>query len=109
VATLSHEVIVADIVHPVVLLAYGRSLNLLPTMVGYLQSGLRVLCQSFCYIVVEEEKEGNVIVGADGEPKMKTPNPRVELPYMYLMAWYIMHCPSLIRVVQSSEDSMTFV
>ena len=43
--------------------------------------------------MVEEDKEGNMIVGPDGEPKMKTPNPRVELPYTYFMAWYVMHLP----------------
>jgi len=43
-----------------------------------------------------------VVVGPDGESMMKTPNPCVELPYTYLMAWYIMHCPSLMSAVQSS-------
>jgi len=52
---------------------------------------------------------GNVVVGLDGEPRMKTPNPRVELPYTYFMAWSIMHCPSLISAAQSSEDFMPFV
>jgi len=50
-----------------------------------------------------------VVVGLDGEPRMKTSNPRVELPYTYLMAWYVMHCSSLILAVQSSEDSIPFV
>jgi len=34
VPTLSHEVIVADVVYPAVLLAYGRSIALLPAMVA---------------------------------------------------------------------------
>ena len=50
-----------------------------------------------------------MVVGPDGEPRMKTPNPRVELPYTYLMTWYVMHCPSLMSGVQSSEDSMPFI
>ena len=33
VPTLPHEVIVADVVYPVVLLSYGRSIALLPAMV----------------------------------------------------------------------------
>jgi len=81
-----NEVIVTDVFYSTVLLAYGRSLGLLPAMVGYLQSGLQVLCQSFCNLVVEEDKEGNVVVGPDGEPKMKPPDHRVELPYTYFMA-----------------------
>jgi len=109
VATLPHEVIVADIVYPTILLVYGRSLGLLSAKVGCLQSGLRVLCRSFCNVVTEEDKEGNMIIGPDGEPKMKTHNPHVELPYTYIMAGYIMHCPYLMSIVQSSEDSMPFL
>ena len=40
---------------------------------------------------------------------MKTPNPRVELPYTYLMAWYVMHCPSLMTAVSPSEGFVHFV
>ena len=40
---------------------------------------------------------------------MKNPNPRVELSYMYLMAWYVMHCPSLMTAVSPSEGFITFV
>ena len=67
--TVPHEVIVADVVYPTVLLTYGRSLDLLSAMVGCLQSGLRVLCQSFCNVVVEEDKEGNVVVIPDGSSR----------------------------------------
>ena len=109
VPTLPHEVNVADMVYPAVLLVHGRSLNFLSAMVCCLQSRLRTLCQSLCNVIAEEDREGNVVVGPDGELTMKTPNPRVELPYTYLMAWYIMQCPSLISVVQSSEDSMPFI
>jgi len=109
VPTQCHEVIFTDVVYPAILLAYGRSLGLLPAMVGYLQSGLQVLYQIFSNVVVEEDKEGNIIVSPDGEPKMKTPNPYVEFLYTYFMAWYIMHYLSLMLVVQSSEDSMPFV
>ena len=109
VSTSPYEVIIADIVYPAVLLAYGRPLGSLPTMVGCLHSGLRTLCRSFCNIIVEEDREGNVAIGPDGEPRMKTPNPRVELSYTYLMARYIMHCLSLMSAVQSSENSIPFV
>ena len=107
--TLPHEVIIVDIIYPTVLLAHDRPLSLLPAMVGCLQSGLRVLCQSFCRVTVEEDKDGNVIVDWDGESKRKTPNPWIELPYTYLMAWYVMHCPTLMSAVQSSKYYMPFV
>jgi len=64
---------------------------------------------NFCNVVVKENNEGNVIVGTDGEPEVKTPNPRVEFPYTYFMAWYVMQCPSLMSAVKSSEDSISFV
>jgi len=64
VPTLPHEVIVADVVYLVVL-AHRWSLGFLLVMVGCLQSGLRVLCRSFCNVVLvaEEDREGNVVVG----------------------------------------------
>jgi len=56
-----------------------------------------------------EDVDINVIIKQDGEPKLKTPNPRVELPYTYLMVLYIMHCPCLISAMHASEDFVSFV
>jgi len=50
-----------------------------------------------------------MVIGPDGEPKMKTHNPHVELPYTYIMAGYIMHYLSLMSAVQSSKDSISFL
>ena len=58
---------------------------------------------------VEEDKEGKVVIDGDGELRLKTPNPYVERPYTYLMAWYVMHYSSLMSVVYVFEDSMPFV
>jgi len=99
VPTLSHEVIVTDIVYPAVLLAHGKSIALLPVMVARIQSGLRALAKSFCHPVTD----------SNGHPLVKTPSPRVELPYTYLMAWYIMHCPSLMTAISTSEGFTPFV
>jgi len=85
------------------------ALSFLSAMTGCLQSGLRILCQSFCNVVAEENRKGNVVVSLDGKPRMKTANPRIEFPYTDLLAWYVMHCPSLISAAQSSKDSMPFV
>ena len=51
-------------------------------------------------------EEGNPLMDQNGKPQLKIPNPRVELPYMYLMAWYAMHCPSMITTVPASEGFM---
>ena len=75
VPKLSHEVFVADVVYPAVLLAHGRPLGLIPTMVSSLQSGLRVLTLSLCHVEIMEDDEGNAILDKNGEPKRKTPNP----------------------------------
>ena len=48
VITLPHEVIIADVVYPGVLLVYGKFIALLPAMVAGIQSGLRALVKSLC-------------------------------------------------------------
>ena len=45
---LPHVVIIANVVYPAVLLAYGKSIALLPAMVAGIQSGLRALMKIFC-------------------------------------------------------------
>ena len=107
--TLPHEVIVADVVYPAVLLAYGRSIALLPAMVAGIQSGLRALTQSLCKVEAIVDSEGRPEVDSEGRPRVKTPNPRIELPYTYLMAWYVMHCPSLMTPVSQSDGFVPFV
>ena len=58
VPTLPHEVIVADVVYPTVLLAYGKSIALLPAMVAGIQSGLRALVKSLCQVEVIVDSKG---------------------------------------------------
>ena len=71
--TLPHEVIVADIVYPAVLLAYGRSIALLPAMVDGIQSGLQVLVKSLCQVEAVVDSEGTPEVDSEGRPRVKTP------------------------------------
>lgn len=40
--------------------------------------------------------------GTESDVKISSPNPRVKLPYIYLMVWYIMYFPSL--TISPSED-----
>ena len=79
-------------------------------MVSCLQIGLRVLILSFCRVDVMKDDEGNAILDRNGEPKRKPFNPRVELPYTYLAAWYVMLCPTLMAAVQESTgDFVPFI
>ena len=109
VPTLPHEVIVADVVYPAVLLAHGRSIALLPAMVADIQSGLRALAQNFCRVEKVVDSHGEPDVDSEGRPRVRTPNPRIELPYTYLMAWYVMHFPSLMKPVSRCEGFVPFV
>jgi len=68
-----------------------------------------VLTKSFCEVEALEDEESNVLVDQNGESKLKVPNLKVKLPYTYLVAWYVMHCPPLMMAVQASEGFMPFV
>jgi len=50
VPTLSHEVIVVDVVYPAFLLAQGKLISLLQAMMDDIQSGLRALMKSLCQV-----------------------------------------------------------
>jgi len=74
---------------PAVRLVHGHRLGLLPAMVCCIQRGLRALTEGFCRPSASRRGKG-AILPCDG------PNPRVGLPYTYLMAWFALHCPTLI-------------
>ena len=109
VPMLPHKVIVADVVYPAVLLAYGKFITLLPAMVARIQSGLRTLAKSFCQVEAIVDAEGHPVMDSNGRPLVKTPSPRVKLPYTYLIAWYVIHCPSLMMTVSASEGFTPYV
>jgi len=108
VQTLPHEFIVANVVYPVVLLAFGRSIALLPMMVGCIQSGLQALIKTFYKVEALLDDNDNGLIDQH-DLEVKVPNPRVELPYTYLVAWYIMHCPSLMTATHTSEGFVPFL
>jgi len=84
--TLLNEVIIADMVYTAFLLAFSQNIVFLLAMVGCILSGLRVLTKTFCKVEALADDEGNVLINQNGDPKLKVPNPRVELPYTYLVA-----------------------
>jgi len=77
--------------------------------VGCIQSELRVLTKTFCKVEALVDDKGNMLIVRNDDPEVKVHNPRVELPYTYLVAWYVMHCPSLMTVVHVSEDFVPFL
>jgi hypothetical protein len=79
-------------IFPAVDLACGKDIGLLPAMVCGIQHGLRSLRDAFC----RENKK--LVPPCDGR------NPRIELPYAYLMAWFVMHCPALIKPDAAPEN-----
>lgn len=73
-------------------------------MVNNVQSGFWALSNGF---LPEDKSKGK----ASKRPmKVKTLNPRVEMPYTYLIVWLVMHCPSLMTVANNcSIDKPFFV
>ena len=109
VPTFPHEVIVANVVYPTLLLAFGRGISLLPMMVGCIQSGLWALTKTFCKKEALVDTNGNALTDQHGNPQFKVPNPRIKLAYTYLVAWYIIHCLSLMTAAYRSEDFVPFL
>jgi len=68
-----------------------------------------VLTKTFCKVKAQVDDKGNVFIDQNGDPELKVPNLRVELPYTYLVAWYVMHCSSLMKAVQTSEGFVPFL
>ena len=77
VPTLPHEVIVADVVYPAVLLAYEKSISLLPALVTGIQSGLRALTKSFCQVEAIMDAKGNPVKDSNGYPWLRLSVPRL--------------------------------
>jgi len=78
-------------------------------MVSCIQSGLRSLTSQFCNVIVEVDEYGEDVLDRNGDPKRSTPKPRVELPYTYLVAWFVMHCPALMSAIPSYGVNVPFV
>ena len=76
---------------------------------GCIQSGLPVLTKTVCKVEALVDEEGNMLVDWNGNPELKVPDPIVKLPYTYLVACYVMHCPSLMMAVHASEEFVLFL
>ena len=78
--------LVTDVVYPAILLAFGRNIALLLAMMECIQSWLRALIRTFCKVEVLVDDDGNVLIDQNSNPEVKVPNPKIELPYTYLVA-----------------------
>ena len=67
------------------------------------------LTKKFCKAEALVDDDDNGLIDRHGDPEVKVPNPRVELPFTYLMAWYFMHCLSLMTTVYTSKEFMPFL
>lgn len=97
VTSLPKEAIAIDVEYPAVLLAHCRSLWLFPAIVFSLLNSLRELHSKFSKV--------EAFVNDEGETVSKTPNPQVELPYTYMMVWFVLHCLSLMMAPNSEESA----
>jgi len=87
---LPNEVLILDMMYLSILLAYVRSLSVLPVKVGFLQSGLLMLTKSFCHVEAMKDDECHVIVDQNGAPRLKIPN--LTLNYHTPTWWHGMLC-----------------
>ena len=62
-----------------------------------------MLIKIFCKVEAQVDDKGNVLIDQNNDPEVKVPNPKVELFYTYMMAWYVIHCPSLMTVVHAQK------
>ncbi|ONK59847.1 uncharacterized protein A4U43_C08F11570 [Asparagus officinalis] len=81
-----------EVLYPAVQLAYKKELSLLPVMVANIHRGLRQLSGAF----TRKEKESPTQI-----PTLKT-----ELPYTYLMAWFVLHRPDMMSVPSATDHSV---
>ncbi|ONK80910.1 uncharacterized protein A4U43_C01F23120 [Asparagus officinalis] len=73
----SGDTLPLEVLYPAIQLAYKKELSLLPVMVANIHRGLRQISSAF--------------TRKEGEPSAQIPTIKVELPYTYLMAWFVLH------------------
>jgi len=96
-----HNGILPWVLLPAVQLVHGKPLGLFLAMVCGIQRGLRALTEAFCLPPATKRGKGSILPH-DG------PNPRVEMPYTYLMAWFALHCPAIIQPEEEPSEGVHF-
>ncbi|ONK78190.1 uncharacterized protein A4U43_C02F15480 [Asparagus officinalis] len=88
----SGDIMPLEVLYLVVQLAYKKELSLLPVMVANIHRGLRQISSTFT------QKEDAL--------SAKIPLSKVELPYTYLMAWFVLHRPNVMSVSSTVDRSV---
>jgi len=71
-------------------------------MVCCIQHGLWTLIEEFCREATTKKEGNELILPHD------VPCPRVELPYTYLMAWFALHYPAIIKSGEEPPEDAHF-
>jgi len=95
----SSDVILPTVLLPAIHLVHGCSLGLLPAMVCCIQRGLRALTEGFCRPPMTKRGKGTIL------PR-NGPNPRIGLPYTYLMLWFALHYPAIIQAGEEPPEGV---
>ncbi|ONK80572.1 uncharacterized protein A4U43_C01F19320 [Asparagus officinalis] len=88
----SGDALPLEVLYPAVQLAYKKELSLLPVMVANIHRGLRQISSAF------SRKES--------ESSAQIPTIKVELPYTYLMAWFVLHRSDMMSVPNATDHSV---
>ncbi|ONK72726.1 uncharacterized protein A4U43_C04F22500 [Asparagus officinalis] len=91
----SADVLPLEVLYPTVLLTHQKNLSLLTVMTTDIHRGL-------CQIV-------SAFTQGEGKPSAQIPLTKVELPYTYLMAWFILHCSDMMSSPTSTNPSVPFL
>ncbi|ONK58388.1 uncharacterized protein A4U43_C09F11780 [Asparagus officinalis] len=88
----SGDILPLEVLYPAIQLAYKKELSLLPVMVANIHRGLRQISSAFT------QKED--------VPSARIPLTKVELPYTYLMAWFVLHRSDMMSVPNATDHSV---
>ncbi|ONK60359.1 uncharacterized protein A4U43_C08F17440 [Asparagus officinalis] len=78
----SGDILPLEVLYPVVQLAYKKELSLLPVMIS------------------------SAFTRKGGDPPDQIPTIKVELPYTYLMAWFVLHRSDMMSVPNTTDHSV---
>ncbi|ONK56577.1 uncharacterized protein A4U43_C10F10290 [Asparagus officinalis] len=88
----SSDALPLEVLYPAVQLAYKKELSLLPVMVANIHRGLRQISSAF--------------TRKESESPTQIPTIKVELPYTYLMAWFVLHRSDMMSVPHAMDHSV---
>ena len=95
----SNDVILPTVLFSAIRLVHGCSLGLLSAMVCCIQRSLRALTEAFCRPPTTKRGKGTILP-CDGS------NPRIGFPNTYLMAWFALHCLSIIQAGEEPPEGV---